>query len=66
MPAKKKVEVPKTCCQVGKAHKWIMGIIAILLGLAVWNQNITLETFFGIVFVIIGLKVLFFKHSHPC
>ena len=60
MPAKKKVVDPKmegkTC---GKAHNCIGGIIAIILGLCVGVGWLTLEYFFGIVFVLMGLKKLF-------
>ncbi len=51
-----------TCGSGCNTHKWITGILAVLLGAAVWNGNITLETLFGIVFVLIGLKTLFWRH----
>ena len=60
----KKVEAG-TCCP-SKNHKVIFGIITILLGLGVWFNYFSVAQFLGIVFVLLGLKVLFFKHCHPC
>ena len=45
-----------TCCP-SKNHK-------VILGLGVWFSYFSIEQFFGIVFVLLGLKVLFFKHCH--
>ncbi len=59
MPAKK-------AAGSGDTWKWVGGIVTILLGLGVWFAYLTLEQFFGIVFVLVGLKKLFWGKCSCC
>jgi hypothetical protein len=59
----KKKAVASTCGPSG--YKWVGGVVTILLGLGLWLSYLTIEQFFGIVFVIMGLFKLFGKH-HCC
>jgi hypothetical protein len=60
---KKKAAIKKNnvCCH-GNGWYIVFGILMILLGIGVWNEQwITLSQLFAIVFVLIGLKKLFWK-----
>jgi hypothetical protein len=63
MPAKKATPAAPRTCTTG-AMKWVWGIITILLGISLWMSYLSLEQFFAIVFVLIGLKRLcgFYHH----
>ena len=63
MPAKKVAPVaqPKTCNS--GAMKWVHGIVLILLAGFLWWGSISLEVFFAIIFLILGIKTLF-GHAH--
>ncbi len=53
MPAKK---VKSSTC--GGSSKWIGGVITILLGIALWMSYLSIEQFFAIVFILLGLMKL--------
>jgi len=69
MPVKKEMSMEsssaKSCCHESSCMKWAIGIAAIILGVVLWMNYLTLEQFFAIVFVLIGIKAMF-MHHHWC
>jgi hypothetical protein len=58
----KKMSSAGTSC-TNDTHRWVAGIVTVLLGLAVWPTVgwLTLSQLFAIVFVLVGLKKLFWN-----